>query len=100
MVTGLAGAAGAVGFGDMALAMMLTDRGNGVVRISGVRLVAIPLICPVGWSPLVFPISSRVRDAVGVGLGLLGRRPCPGVPGGWCQSVSDADVEYLVYRVG
>lgn len=100
MVSGLSGAVSAVGFGGMALAMLLSDRGNGVVRISRVCLVAVPLMRPDGWAPIAFPFSVRVRDAVTVALGILGRRPCPGVAGGVCRPVTDADVEYLVYRVG
>lgn len=96
----VAGSVSAVGFGGMALAMMLTDKGNGVVRISGVVLVDVPAVRPVGWAPMPFPLSVRVRDAVVVALGTLGRRPCLGVSGGVCRSVSDADVQYLVYRVG
>lgn len=100
MVTGIREASSKAGFDGMALSMTLSDRGNGVTRISGVSLVCVPVGPLDGWVPLVFPISLRVRDAVGVGLRLLGRCPCPGVPGGWCQCVTDADVEYLVYRVG
>jgi hypothetical protein len=100
MVSGLAaGASGVVGFGGMALAMVLSDRGNGVVRISRVCLVAVPLCVPFGWSALSSPLSLRVRDSVRVALGILGRSPCDGVTGGVCRAVSDADTEYMVYRV-
>ena len=100
MVTGLvAGASGLIGFGGMALAMVLTDRGNGVVRISRVCLVAVPLVVPLGWSALSSPLSLRVRDSMLVALGLLGRSPCSGVAGGVCRSMSEADTEYMVYRV-
>jgi hypothetical protein len=99
MVTGLVGAAGVVGFGGMALAMVLSDLGNGVVRISGVCLVSVPLCVPAGWSLLSVPLTLRVRDSVMVALGLLGRSECGSRPGGVCRSMSDDATEYMVYAV-
>lgn len=99
MVVGLTtSVTGVVGFGGMALAMVLTDQGNGVVRISRVCLVAVPLAVPLGWHALAGPLSLRVRDSVSVALGLLGRSPCAGPCCGVCRAVDEVDTEYMVYR--
>jgi hypothetical protein len=87
------------GFGGMALAMVLSDRANGVVRVSRVCLVSVPVSVPIGWSVLSAPLTLRVRDSIIVALGLLGRSECGSRPGGVCRSASDDATEYMVYAV-
>lgn len=83
-----------------ALSMVLTDMGNGVTRISGVRFVVAPLRCPPGWSALVLPLSPRVRDAIIVSRGLAPSLRFAGLPCGWCRYVNASDTGYLVSHFG
>lgn len=100
MVNSLVGPASmVVGLGEMALVMVLSDLGNGVVRISRIRLVDKPAEDPPDWEALQLPLSLRVRDAICEALAYLGLLSCGGILGGVCRQVGDDDAEYMVYRV-
>lgn len=91
------------GMGTMALTMMLSDLGNGVTRVSRVALV--PMLDSdqakrAGWLPMVFPLTARVRDAIGLALGVLGLGSLCArcLPDGRCRYVTETDTEYMVWR--
>lgn len=88
------------GLGGLALSMVLSDLGNGVTRVSEVALVPVPGEFGPEWEVSGHPIPGRVLDAVGVALGVLGRRACRCVLRGRVRSLSERQAQHLVWGVG
>lgn len=94
------GAVCASGMGDQALSMVLTDMGNGVTRITEVEMVPLGGDAGEEWCDLEYPLVPRVRDALGVALGILGKWPCQCVVVGRARAISEVAAQVLVHVLG